>query len=146
MTNDRLINKNGFGIRVFGIFFVLVVAAFLLSCVAAVPVIIYYQSTKHFTATVQVDAKAEDVYQTALRIVEEQPNVKLVKKDDEKLIVEAKLEEKEGSIKAVPISANKCQLIATADAGDKEADKEMALRIVKRICDELGVKYTVVEK
>ena len=146
MTNAIRKIKARFGLRVLGVFFIFLVVIYLLGCVAAIPVIIYYKSTKHFTATVQVDAKAEDVYQTALRIVEENPNVKLVKKDDEKLLVEAELEEKEGSIKAVPISANQCQLIATVDAGDKEADEEMALRIVKRICDELGVKYSVVEK
>ena len=48
--------------------------------------------------------------------------------------------------KAVSHNGNKTQLVVTADASKKkEEDKELALRIVKDICDELGVKYKVVK-
>lgn len=118
----------------------------LMACVAAIPVAVhYYKSSKHFTAIVQVNAKAADVFQTALRIVGENPDIKLLKKDDEKLMVEAKKGELFASIKTTAISNNQTQLVATADAGEKEEDKKLALQVVTRICDELGVKYTVVE-
>jgi hypothetical protein len=39
--------------------------------------------------------------------------------------------------------------VVTADADveekDKEEDKELALKVVQLICDELGVEYTVVK-
>jgi hypothetical protein len=55
--------------------------------------------------------------------------------------------EKYASIKAAPLDGGKTQLVVTADADveekDKEEDKELALKIVTAICDELGVSYTV---
>jgi hypothetical protein len=118
-----------------------------MACVAAIPVAVhYYKSSKYSTAMVQVKAKVADVYQTALRIVEEKPELKLLKKDDVKFMVEAKEGELHANVKAVAISDNQTQLVVTADAGKKEADKKLALQIVTNICDELGVKYTVVEK
>jgi hypothetical protein len=108
--------------------------------------VIYHQATKHHTATVQVNAKAEDVYRTALSLVEEDPEIKLLKKDDDKFMAEAEKGELSASIKAAPIGDNQTQLVVTADAGKKEEDKKLALRVVTRICDRLGVKYTVVEE
>ena len=120
----------------------------MLACVAAIPVIIHYESTKHYTATVQVNAKPQAVYQTAIRVIEGKPDVEIAKKDEAKLLVEADRGKKQSvSIHAASVDANKTQLIVTADAGEKQQeDKELALKVVKAICDELGVNYTVVKK
>ena len=135
------------GLRFLGLLCVSVTLMSLMACVAAIPLAVHhYKSSKYSTAMVQVNAKAADVYQTALRIVEENPDIELLKKDDEKFMAEAKRGELFASIKAVPLSENRTELVATADAGEKEEDKKLALQVATRICDELGVKYTVVEK
>ena len=125
---------------------IFLMAMSFLGCVAAIPVVIYYEAEKHYTATVQVDAKAADVYNTAVRLIGEKPDVKIKKKDDAKFLVEIERGKQYASIKAVSHNGNKTQLVVTADASKKkEEDKELALRIVKDICDELGVKYKVVK-
>lgn len=146
MSSDTFMNKKGAVVRLLGVLFTFLTVTSFVACVAAVPVAVrYYKSSKFQTATVQVNAKAEDVYRTALRLIDEDPQIKLLKKDDKKFMVEAEKGELQGSIKTTSISEKQSQLVVTADAGEKEEDKKLALRIVTRICDKLGVKYTVVE-
>ena len=145
MESNR-IKKIKSGLRMLGLFCIFVTVITQLACVAAIPIIIYAKSTKHHTATVQIDAKAKDVYDTALGLVEADPEIKLLKKDDEKLFVEVEKGKLHASIKATSVKEKQTQLIVTADAGEKEEDKELALRVVTRICDKLGVKYTVAKE
>jgi hypothetical protein len=117
------------------------------ACVAAIPVIIYHQATKMQTATVQVNADANNVYQTARRLIQERTDIEILKQEDDKRTIEIKKAEKYASIKATPLDGGKTQLVVTADADteekEKEEDKELALKIVTAICDELGVSYSV---
>jgi hypothetical protein len=146
MSGATFINKEGSVLRLLGVLLTFLTVTSFLACVAAVPVAVrYYKSSKFQTATVQVNAKAEDVHRTALRLVDEDPEIKLLKKDDKKFMVEAEKGELHGTIKTTSISEKQSQLVVTADAGEKEEDKKLALRIVTRICDKLEVKYTVVE-
>ena len=146
MTCDIFIGKRGFVLRCLGVMLTLLTVISLMACVAAIPVVVYKQATKFHTATVEVNAKANDVYRTALLIIEEDPELKLLKKDDEKFVAEAEKGELNATIMATQLDDKKTQLIVTADAGKKETDKELALQIITNICDKLGIKYTVVDK
>ncbi len=145
MTYNILIGKRGFVLRFLGVMLTLLTVISLLACVAAIPVMVYKQTTKYHTATVKVNVKANEVYRMALFIIEKDPELKLLKKDDEKFVVEAEQGELNATAMATPLDNKQTQLIVTADAGKKESDKELALEIITDICDKLGVKYTVVE-
>jgi hypothetical protein len=109
--------------------------------------IAYKKGTKFNKATVQVQAAANDVYSTAIGVINDDPAIELLKKDDEKLKAEARKGKLLAKIEVKKLDNGNTKLIVKADAGkDKKADKELALRIVKRICDTLGVKYVVNEK
>jgi len=146
MKREIFVSKRASVPRLLGSLLVLLAVMSMLACVAAVPDVVNYKYTNHHTATVQVDAKADEVYHTALRLVEEDPDLKLLERDDEKLLVEAEKGELHASVAVAPLGDKQAQVVVTADAGDKEEDKELALRIITSLCDRLEVKYTVVEK
>lgn len=73
--------------------------------------------------------------------------MELLEKDDKALKAEAKKGNQLAKVEVKQLDNGNSELIVKADAGkDKEADKELALRIVKNICETLGVKYEVEEK
>jgi len=151
MSHDAFRNKRGSVLRLFGVLLTFLTLMSLVGCIAAVPVAIrYYKSTKFQTATAQVNAQAVDVYHTAIRMIQQRPDIRIVKQDDEKLMVEIERGEKYASIKTAPLDSGQTHLVVTADADveekDKEEDKELALKVVQLICDELGVEYTVVKE
>jgi hypothetical protein len=130
-------------------------AASFFSCVLAIPVIIHHMGSKIETATVQVPATADSVYQAALKLIQKNDGLEIIKQEDDDRSIEIKKAKKFASIKATEIDSGKSQLTVSADADteekkgdedkdkDKEEDKELALKIITAICNELGVKYTV---
>lgn len=146
MACDIFIWKRGVILRCCCMIFTFLMMMFLMACPVVIPIVVYKKTTKFHTATVEVNAKANDVYRTALLIIEEDPELKLLKKDDEKFVAEAEKGELNATIMATQLDDKKTQLIVTADAGKKETDKALALQIITNICDKLGIKYTVVDK
>ena len=147
MTNDGCCVKRNPWRKVYYVLLFSVAIVSMLACVAAIPVIIYQQATKTQTATVQVNASADEVYQTAIRLIQQRPDIQILEQQDDKRTIEIQRAEKYASVKATPLDGRKAQLVVTADADteekEEEEDKELALKIVKGICDELGVSYTV---
>ena len=120
---------------------------FLTSCIVAVPALItHFSSSKEETAIVQIPAEPRAVYDAAVRLTEKNPEIELVKKDDKKLLVEARRGDLFASVKANKIENDQTQLVVMADAAGTADNRELALRIATKICDELGVKYTVAEE
>ena len=143
--NIRSILNPGF----IGLLAMLSVAFSIMSCVAIpVAAVIYYQSTKHFTATVEMDANADEVFNVAVAVAKNNPQLNITKQDNPSFLLEA--EEKEtgrfASLKVVSLGKEKSQLIVTADAGlKKKEDKALALQVVTRVCEVLGVPYSLVK-
>ncbi|NIO15607.1 MAG: hypothetical protein GTN70_01165 [Deltaproteobacteria bacterium] len=123
--------------QLLGKLLLVLISVSMLGCVAAVPVIIKMASSKHYTATVQMKTGPEDVYRAVIAELEKKPDVKIETRDDEKFLVEATKGEIFASIHAEPLKRG-TQLIVTADAGGKDEDKDLALRIVKAVCDLVG--------
>jgi hypothetical protein len=159
MTKTIFGQQDGFRPGLVGKLVVLLMLASFLGCVAAaVPIIYYAETHKGFVVTVQLDAEADKVYQAALEVIENPPKkslpglieVKNIKKDEKGLSVTFDAVFEDGThkdkIKVTSIEGNRSQLVAVADTpGKKEADQSSALNIVRLICDELGVKYTLVK-
>jgi hypothetical protein len=159
MTKTTFRQQGGFRLGLIGKLVILLILASFLGCVAAVVPIIYYAEThKGFVVTAQLDVEADKVYQAALEVIENPPKeslpglieVKNIKKDEKGLSVtfDAVFEDgtHEDKIKVTSIGGSRSQLVATADTpGKTEADQSSALKIVRLICDKLGVKYTLVK-
>ena len=136
--------------RFLRLFFVLLAAASLLACVvAAVPIIYYATKEGGIVVTAQINRDADKVWQATIRAAEKLPNLKIVERDDEEFFLEAEEEgtENRGGVKVTSIGKRKSQLVARgiAPGGEDEIEKKLAIRIIEDVCNELGVKYTLVE-
>ena len=118
----------------------------LAGCVAAIPAaIVYYEDEHRYTATADVDASAANVYAAAGRVVNADASLDITKKDDKGLLLEAKKGSQFVSIKAAAVPSGKTRLGVMADKDVKGADQTLAVDLVKRICDSLGVTYTLIK-
>jgi hypothetical protein len=72
--------------------------------------------------------------------------VKIETQDDEKLLVEVTKGELFASIHAESLEKGGTQLIVVADAGDKEEDKDLALRVVQQVCEAIGEECKLPEE
>ena len=134
----------------FGFLVILVTLISMLSCVAAIPVAIkYYKDAKQTRAKAEMPAPAEKVYRTAVSMAEEK-NLKILKKEDDKLYLEVTDGIQTGSLKAVATASDKTEVTITATAPSeepkekkKEHEKELTLRAIDRICERLEVKCTI---
>lgn len=132
-----------------GLVFVVAVAAFLNSCVLAIPAVVhYYQSQSNYVASAEVRGSAEEIYRTAIKEAEARaPEIKIIKRDD----AERKLEITDGvetaSFLATQLSDEVSQIFVLAKSPEgAKKEKELALRIIEVLCESLGVDYTVTQK
>jgi len=131
----------------------------VLGCIAAVPIAIkYYKDENQTKAQAEMPAPAEKVYQTAVSMAEEK-DVKILKKEDEKMYLEVTDGVQTASFKAEAGGDQKTVITvisAVTSEGTKETketkeekktqEKELALRIIDRVCERLEVKCTIVKQ
>jgi len=140
-----------------GYLITMVVAISFLACIAAIPIAIKYAKSKEgYVAEAEIPASSEKVYRAAISLAEERaPVVKILKKDDAKLLLEVTDDIQKASFKAEPISPERTGVIIKADVPkvegkekeyEKEREKELALSILDRLCTKLEVKCTVTNK
>jgi hypothetical protein len=143
-----------------GLSLVLLAAISLTACPAAIPLAIYYYKTHdNYVATAEVKVDAEKVFAAAVSLVEkrkEEGKIKdILTKDDSKLFLEVTDGRQKASAKVIPIKSGVSKLVVTADVPDtkemseeleRQKEQELALRIMKNICDELGVNYQLIEE
>jgi hypothetical protein len=119
---------------------VLLMFTFLTGLIPIIAGIAYKKSKEFNTSTVQVQ-------EATLEVIEQTDGLVLIKKDDEKRKVEAKKGDLRAKITVNVLGEGATELVVKADAGkDNDADKELSLRIVKRVCEQIGVKYEVIEE
>lgn len=127
----------------------LVTAIILQGCVvflSSVATVIYMRSNNHLTTTVLIKKAPDATYAAMNQIIERTPDIKIINKEDKKYLIEASRGENKVTAKATPYGSGLTQLIVTADAGKGDlTDEDLALNVVKQICDELGVEYKVIE-
>jgi hypothetical protein len=139
--------KNKIALRFFGYLISVLTATSMLGCIAAIPIAVkYLKSSKHITATLQINEKADTIYQIIVRELQVTPNVLIKERDDAKFQVEATRGEQYGSFKVTSIGANKSHVIITVDAGEKEEDEQLAKNIVNRICEEVKAPCKTIEE
>jgi hypothetical protein len=119
-------------------------------CLLAVPVAVhYYQSTREYVATAEVGMDADSVYRAAVKEAQTRAStIKIVKRDDSARLLEITDGVQTASIKAVPLSERRTEIVVVADVpkGSKEKEQELALRIIRILADSLGVRYEITKK
>jgi hypothetical protein len=115
----------------------------------------YLASTRSHTATMQVNQKAEVVWQNVVDLAKKRnPNLTIKEENKKKLKFEATKKTKSGetlwgSVKVRPLSDSSCRLIFTATmGGGKPLEKEMKEFVqdtLLQYCDEMGMKCNVVK-
>jgi len=118
------------------------------ACMLLIPVMIikYMRSSDHYTATAKIPVAAENVYAAALALANEK-GIQILTKDDAGLRLEVTDGVQKASLKAERRASRSSEVTVTADIpkgkDEKAIEKELALRILSRICDRLGVSYKV---
>ncbi|WP_392339922.1 DUF3568 family protein [Moritella marina] len=115
---------------------------------ATVGAVMYYKSQSHEVATVDIKAPASNVYQTALKIVNSNENVDLVKQDDAAMLLDINQADTAASIKIAKVSNGLSQLTISADSstdGGEDNANSRVLDGVFWICKELNVECRLSE-
>ena len=146
MKGQEVENRKVWMVRSVAALLIVSALSALAGCFAAIPVaVVYYEDKHRYTATADVTASATDVYTAANRVVDADASLKVTKKDDKGLLLEADKGGQFVSIKAAALPDGKTRLEVMADKEAKAADQTLAVDLVKRICDSLGVTYTLVK-
>ena len=153
MTKEILESKKEFGQRLLGGLFISLLMISLLGCPVVIPPIIDYEHHHGYVVTVKVPVDADKVFQAALEEVQSNPAAAVVKIQERSRQIQARgvVSGKEGAafIKVTQLDAKKSQLMVTGSIEEKNARKaarNLALQVVKNICDKLGVQYTVISE
>ena len=139
--------KHGLGIPV--VVLIISTAMLIQGCVVfltSVATVVNMRGNKHHTATVLVKKSPATVYAAMNKILDIKTDVEVLKRDEQKNLIEASHGENRATVKAVDYDSGLTQIIVTADAGEEgRSDEDLAFDVVKLIVDELGVDYRVIE-
>jgi hypothetical protein len=115
-------------------------------CVATIPVVVkFIEKESQYTAKLEVTKEANEIYRIVVRELEKIPDVRIIRKDDLKFSVEASRQEKVTRIIALTTGAGKSMVTITADAGKNlEDSKDLAQRVVRRICQEVNMQCQLI--
>jgi len=126
----------------------------LQGCPALLLVAIAYSDNDYATVTVEIPRSADEVFERAVKLsssgVEQGTGERYTVKGISKTTHFMRIEADNGSwwleLNLVPLGDNSCQLIMTGRSpGDMATQKHRGLLAVERLCDDLGVRYRVVE-
>jgi hypothetical protein len=112
---------------------------------SSVATVIMMKGEEHHTTTVLVRKTPAEVYAAMTRIIAQRPEIDVKRKDDQTFLIEAAGSNGNVTAKATAHNADVTQLIVTSDSQTDLSDADLALNVVKQICDELGIDYKVVE-
>lgn len=97
----------------------------------------YMETLKHRTVVINLQVPPDEVYEVLLNLVEKDPELILIRKSKDKLMVEAMKGNNYFSARVHILTNTASQLTITVDAGDETSDDELALRAVKVVLDEI---------
>ncbi len=118
------------------------------ACMLLIPVLIikYMRTSDHYTATAQIPVAAEKVYATAVALADEK-GLQVATKDAAAMKIEVTDGVQKASLKAVRLANRRTEVTVIADVpkgrDETALEKELALRVISRVCDRLGVSYSV---
>ena len=114
---------------------------------ATIATIAYIKSQSEHTAVVLLDVSPDEVYGAMERVAAATEDLEIKKQDPEKHTMEVRRGKRTAKATAKRLESGKTEFKVTASSKEEELSHEdLALRVVERVCNELGVHYQVVEK
>lgn len=102
-------------------------------------------SSQHMIAA-RVPADASRVFDSFVRIIEERPDIEVVNRKDNAMLLEITQDEFNITAQATQLGAGESLLYVWAEAGDSgRSGRELATAAIEAICEELGVEYERVD-
>jgi hypothetical protein len=119
---------------------------YVIGCIATIPVMVkFIEKERQYTAKLEVPKEADEIYQIVVREIEKLPDVRIISKDDSKFSVEASRAEQTTRITASSSATGKSMVTITADASKSwEESKDLAQRVVRRICQEVNMQCQLI--
>lgn len=119
----------------------------LMGCIMAVPYAISYFSTpSEYIATAEISHSVDDVYNAVVWEAEGAgPDMKIVKRDDPKRLIEINDGVQTATIKVIEESRGETQIIVTANKTEREKQKELSLQVLLHLCQRYGEECRVRE-
>ncbi len=146
MKKTRTILTKRFLLGTLLILFVLVV---LNGCITAATIatIAYIKSQSEHTAVVLLDKSPREVYGAMEKVAAATKDLEIKNANPEKYSMEVQRDKNTVRATAKRLDSGKTEFKVTAIAKEEELSHEaLALRVVERVCNELGVHYQVIEK
>jgi len=98
-----------------------------------------------YILTAQIDRDADEIFNTALRLLQAKPDVKITRQWERNRRIDANRGLDTFSLKVTPVGQNKSQVVLAVRAGDSDlSHEELAKSAMKTLCDDLGVQYRIV--
>jgi len=139
-------------------FFSLFLAAtFFAGCIAAVPIIIHYAAADDgYVATAEVDESADELWQSITELADKrvaEGRIKIVEKEDSDRRMEVTDDVQTAEIMVDAKEGGGSKIIVRADVLDEKDEKveekkeeELALGIMKQLCEKAKADCKIVEK
>jgi len=109
--------------------------------------VIYYKGKGNQTATVELKAKPDAVYQAAIATAEKNPTITIVKRNDAERKLETSKDQTTVMFEVKELSDGASKLtVSSSKAEEGKSGTDLALAAIKRICEEMKVEYKVVEE
>jgi hypothetical protein len=134
---------------------ILFVIALLASACAPMPgspvtnaaTIVYTSGASQYTAAVELQVPADEVFEAMVRVIKGHPDIEVVERKDKAYMIEvAQAPERRITGQVTSLGSGSSLLYIWADAGSSgRTGREMAISAVEIICDELGVDYELVQ-
>ena len=107
--------------------------------------VVHTAGSKKHTAAVQVPLAASEVFATIVRLIEDKPDWQIDNRNDKAFLIEVAKGSRSLTGQVTDLGAGRSLLYVWADAGESGVTgEEMATSMVEVVCDELGVKYELV--
>ena len=134
----------------------LFLVTFFAGCIAAIPVVIYYyQTDDSYVATADVKKNADEIWQATTRLADKrlaEGRIKILKKEDSDRLIKVTDEIQTAEVKVISKEGGGSKIIVKADVPGEskeeelKKEEELALRIMKNLCDEAKADCKLAEK
>ncbi len=144
-----------FGLTPAVLLVVCLAAISLHACVAAIPLAVHYFKTdKNYVAEADAKKSADEVWTVVVRLAEKaeaEGRMEILKKDDTGRLLKGTDGVQTAEVKVFPLGKRESRVtvIATLSRGEKkkiEREQELAVRIMKRLCEEAEAGCKFVEE
>jgi len=107
--------------------------------------VVYTAGSSRYTAAVKIHRAAPEVYAALIDVVTEEPDVEIVNRKNNALLVEVTQKDRELTGQVTTLGKSDSLLYIWADTGASgQTGQELALIVVGLVCDKLGVTYELV--